>query len=107
MKLTELNPKWVASSAWGEKNGQPYQFSTYERNGMGLVFDCPVHRDHRIVVFFANPIDALPPAEDKFLWQRSGDTFESITLTPSVDASHAQGERTGCWHGHITNGEVK
>ena len=31
-----------------------------------------------------------------------GETFETLTLTPSVDASAA-----GHWHGHVTDGEVR
>jgi hypothetical protein len=34
-------------------------------------------------------------------WQRTGDTFENLTLSPSLDFS-ARGE----WHGSITNGEA-
>ncbi len=41
----------------------------------------------------------IPPG---VLWQRTGETFETLTLSPSVDAS-----RAGCWHGFITNGEVR
>jgi hypothetical protein len=33
------------------------------------------------------------------LWQRTGETFETLTLTPSVDCS-----AWGHWHGFITNG---
>jgi len=36
-----------------------------------------------------------------YLWQRTGETFEDMTLSPSIDASNS-----GHWHGHITNGEV-
>jgi|CXWL01.1.fsa_nt_gi hypothetical protein len=70
---------------------------------MGITFDCPVHKTHRLGVMFANPIDGLPPdSSATHLWQRSGDTFETMTLEPSVDAS-----KVGCWHGKVTNGEIK
>lgn len=84
------------------------------RHGMGLSFLCPVHRDHRLVVMFANPIDGLPaatPEEGHYQWQRTGETFETLTLGPSIDASgstHGNGAiETPCWHGYITSGEVK
>lgn len=34
-------------------------------------------------------------------WQRTGDDFETLSCTPSIDASQA-----GHWHGFITNGEA-
>ncbi len=38
------------------------------------------------------------------VWKRgSGDTFETLTLTPSIDANV---DIAGHWHGFITNGEV-
>jgi hypothetical protein len=40
----------------------------------------------------------IPPG---CLWQRTGDTFETLSLSPSVDAS-----RAGCWHGFLTNGAI-
>jgi uncharacterized protein DUF6527 len=43
--------------------------------------------------------EVVPPG---YLWTRTGDTFEMLTLSPSVDASKA-----GCWHGFVTNGEVQ
>ncbi len=37
-------------------------------------------------------------------WQRTGETFDTLTLTPSI---HSRKEKGGCgWHGFITNGEV-
>lgn len=99
MKLAELDPHFFSD---GE-----------ERHGMGISFECPHCRDHRLGVYFANPIDGGPPATEESrrwtdgtgrlrmmpLWQRTGDTFETISLSPSVDASES-----GHWHGFITNG---
>lgn len=42
----------------------------------------------------------IPPG---VVWTRvSGETFDTLTLSPSVDAS-----RAGCWHGFLQNGEVR
>jgi hypothetical protein len=41
----------------------------------------------------------IPPG---VLWRRAGETFETLTLNPSVDAS-----RAGCWHGFVTESEVR
>lgn len=99
MQLTELNPRWCmdADIVIGGVN-RHYE----ERHGMAITFDCPHCRKERLGVWFANPIDGLPPTDDAaHLWQRSGETFETLSLSPSVDAS-----AHGHWHGFITNGVV-
>lgn len=76
---------------------------------MGITFECPRHHhtphEDFLGVWFANPIDGGPPAPpdgtNTARWQRAGDTFETLTLTPSVDCS-----QVGCWHGFIRNGEI-
>jgi hypothetical protein len=40
--------------------------------------------------------------KDGVLWQRTGDDFEDLTLTPSIDASNS-----GHWHGFITGGQIQ
>lgn len=59
---------------------------------------------HIISIAFENPLDGGPPAPGRLHWKRTGDTFETLTLAPSVDASrtHPQG-----WHGFVINGEVR
>lgn len=77
-------------------------------------------------MFFANPIDAVNPinlsemlevqtdCDNKLyegwmadhhvgsvLWTRTGDTFENLSLSPSIDCS-----KWGGWHGFITNGII-
>jgi hypothetical protein len=84
MKLIELDPRWIRS---GEN-----------RQGMGISFNCP-NADYKIAVWFENPIDGSEPIVGKTLWMRTGETFEDLTLHPSVDCSPQ-------WHGHVTNGEI-
>jgi hypothetical protein len=95
MRLADLNPRWVGLTRSFDKTVK-----------MGVSFDCPHCREQRIVVSFVQPIDPenllamtdwQPGAERQ--WDRSGDTFETLSLLPSVDASPH-------WHGRITNGEV-
>lgn len=115
MRLIDLNP------AWG--GGHP------DRQGIGLWFDCPgtccadkaaIGRDAdgkainfdpeegktkkmRLFVHFANPVDGGPQFGTRgTFWQRTGDTFETLTLFPSVDASGF-----GHWHGWIQGGEIR
>lgn len=98
MKLTDLNPRGVVD-AQIVIGGRPVRDE--DRHGMGLSFECPHCREVRLAVFYANPIDGKPPSPDHLLWQRTGDTYETMTLSPSIDAS-----ASGHWHGHIQNGEV-
>jgi len=101
MQLTELHPKWVGVHNWC---GNPHF-------RCGIVFDCPHCLKQRIAIFFTPPID--PDHEwDKFdraelypdhpKWTRQGETFDTITLTPSIDVSQYEH-----WHGFIENGQIK
>lgn len=91
------------------------------RTGVGLAFDCP-HGEacpksamggddpelrawyRRHYVDFANPLDGGPSVRAEHAWQRTGETFDTLTLTPSI---HSVADKGGCgWHGFITNGEV-
>jgi hypothetical protein len=113
VRLVDLNPRW---------------FALPERHGQGVSFACPhctgpVPDRTRLSAAFANPLDGgaaidlaakvlwptlaqgnapgivtVPPG---VLWTRQGDTLETLTLTPSIDAS-----RSGHWHGFITNGAI-
>ena len=91
MKLTDLDPRWVADG---------------DGRRIGVSFICPHCKpsggDYRLAVGFANPIGS-GPADDGWHvhWQRAGEAFETLTLAPSIDAS-----KSGHWHGFITNGEV-
>jgi hypothetical protein len=113
MKLTDLKPRWFDVPGVGT-------------NKDGITFLCPcdackkLPEPRRLAVQFANPIgsDPLPQMTQKeknvhlfelrtfdvapsTLWQRTGETFEDLTLSPSVDAS-----KSGHWHGYISNGQI-
>lgn len=108
MKLTELNPKWIGP-AWGQHGdpGLPAGIIS------GIRFDCPHCRVQRLAVMFEPPIDPtnylkipLGKLDGVNVWHREGDTFETLSLSPSIDtvgAVHTEGH----WHGFITNGEVQ
>lgn len=112
MLLMDLAPRWGVDADI-VLNGVSQHFEG--RHGMGMTFACPhcvalhpgvLERGGPVQflgVWFANPIDGLVPTDGAtHLWQRGGDSFENLTLTPSVDASSS-----GHWHGFITNGEIK
>lgn len=111
MRLVDLNPRWFAEPG---------------RHGQGLSFDCPhCAGGVRLSAPFTVPLDGgapislehgvlwptLQPRPDDapgrvtvppgIHWTRTGDTFETMTLVPSIDAS-----RSGHWHGFITNGAI-
>lgn len=102
MRLADLNPVFLSTGGAGvtsSATGEPMP----ETKGVGVVFDCPCGNhaeEHRCYVPFANPIGPGPHVNAKG-WTRTGDTFDTLTLKPSI-------QRIGCgWHGFITAGEVR
>lgn len=107
MKLTDLSPHWI--SLGPDKSGDDH---------LGITFRCP-HcpvgergETTYLGVWFAQPVDPNHHPDidwptymlvhpTQHFWQRTGETFDTLTLTPSVDAS-----AHGHWHGFITNGDV-
>jgi len=95
MKLTDLNPRWYVLQHDGPI--------------VGLTFDCPHCRTERLGVKFHHSgqeamIDAYIMAhspDTNHIWTMTGEAFDNLSLSPSVDAS-----ASGHWHGFITNGEA-
>ena len=102
MKLTDLNPRLVSYGGEGitKEDGSLIP----EQNGVGIGFECPCGEcGERVYIGFKNPIDGSEQVDnDRASWQRTGNTFERMTLTPSI-------QRMGkCrWHGYLTDGELK
>jgi hypothetical protein len=106
MKLTDLSPKWIQLSNW----------SSPARYYVGVSFYCPhcdvnapksgPNRRRRLAVRFWPHIDLddvaktfACPIPQNGEHHRIGDTFDTLTLTPSVGF-----ESIGHWHGHVYNG---
>jgi hypothetical protein len=100
MKLTTLEPRWVAIGDSG-------------KFVIGVTFNSPT-TGKRLGCLFANPIDPegwIPRIgncmdnpgfmPDSKRWLRTGETFDTLTLSPSLDFS-----QHGEWHGHINAGEA-
>mgnify|MGYP001612202667 CR=1 FL=1 len=93
MTLTTQKAKWVNLPNW---TGPSYF--------VGVTFDC-THCGCRLAVNFWPPIDPEKLSEiygfskpAGLCWTRqSGETFENLTLMPSIDVS-------GHWHGHVQRG---
>jgi hypothetical protein len=92
-RLIELNPRWYIAAD--------------SPDILGITFDCPCCKVIRLGVPFVEVIDrdGLPDdvhwGRPGVKWNRSGETFETLSLSPSIDAS-----AFGHWHGHISSGEV-
>lgn len=97
MRLADLDPRWYVATKLGPR--------------VGFTFNCPhcpsddphrlgvaVHQDGLIDPEPENP-KCWPPGH---VWEMTGGEFwDTLSLTPSVDASKA-----GHWHGFITNGQI-
>ncbi len=106
MRLADLNPQWMDAGGEGvtKADGSPAP----KRHGVGVLLTCPCGacgEDKLLYVPFENPLDGGPSlSPERPLWTRSGDTFEALTLTPSILRNPSRG---GCgWHGYVTNGEI-
>ncbi len=103
-RLVELHPEWVSHGV---------------REKVGFTFECPLHRSscRRLAVLFANPIDGGPSIDEDgqerremalgwhlvCRWERTGTTFEEMTLSPSL---HFQVGQETHWHGFVRDGQV-
>ena len=113
MRLVDLDPRWVGAGGEGVYHRGPNGdlIPAPERHGVAITFRCPCgthQRDDeydtdRVVVEFNNPLDGGPPHDPRpaARWDRTGDTFETLTIRPSIQRIGGCG-----WHGYITNGEA-
>lgn len=106
MRLTDLQPVWLTDGP----------------GIVGVLFNCPCAKCRgdgcKLGVRFANPTNGVPPTPNDEArvannrgrrWVRIGDSFETLSIQPSIDATK---DRDGNdlpreqqhWHGFITNG---
>jgi len=102
--LVDLNPRWVGAGGEGiyDRDGN----AVPERHGVGIAFDCPCGCGLRGYVDFENPLDGGPPKviPGHPCWKREGETFETLTLSPSI----LRKEPRGCgWHGFLRDGHFE
>lgn len=96
MRLSDLNAVLVRHE---EPDGLRY--TSNMKGAQGIQLDCPCGEGHALLLWFSNPLDAVPVPihiHPMARWQRMGEDVASLTLAPSVDAH--------CWHGFIKNGEI-
>lgn len=104
MRLVDLNPTWIIQDG----------------HRIGFTFKSPIKQEYRQSCFPAPPstreqldlFDALhgedsivQPCNPKHRWNIVGgiesSSFETMTVTPSLDGSNG-----GLWHGFISNGFI-
>lgn len=103
MRLTDLNPAYVGHGGEGvfrTSDGSPIPF----RDRIGVRFDCPCGKcGTHVVILFNNPPDGGPCCDaTQNHWTRTGDSFENMSLTPSI----LRKQKDCDWHGFVTNGEI-
>ncbi len=84
--LTRCNPKWIGLLR--------------PNSGEGLTFDCPTcGPGHKLAIYFSNPVDGNSAASwQDPTWKREGETFDSLTVEPSIQYP--------CFHGWIEDGKI-
>lgn len=101
MRLSDLSPRFVGAGGEGvyRADGSPAP----ERAGVGIMLSCPCGCASDLYVPFDKPLDGGPPldSDSRHVWQRQGETFENLTLSPSILRIGGCG-----WHGWIRNGEI-
>jgi hypothetical protein len=99
-RLVDCNPRWVTSRYSGYDDGVV----------RGVFFDCPEgHEGCSHAIPFTPALDGTASEtwqENGAQWQRTGDTFETLTLSPSI--RNAPREDTGCaLHIFIRDGQIE
>lgn len=73
----------------------------------GVNFQCPLCREGWVCVPFANPVGGGEPIPGRgTLWQRTGETIDALTLTPSVNAEGCCDAPCPGWHGWVRDGRI-
>lgn len=99
-KLIDLEAYFIGAGGPGVSNADGSEAE--DRHGVGVAMNCPCGCDRGLFVPFANPLDGKPQHGPQG-WQRTGDTIETLTLSPSV---LRKGPESCGWHGWIRNGEA-
>lgn len=100
MRLTDLEPRWYSNPSVDPHARHGFTFRCPHCPENGTRLGVAVHVDG--TNFDPEPDNAQCFATGETVWNvTAGDSFDNISLSPSVDAS-----KHGHWHGFITNGEI-
>jgi Family of unknown function (DUF6527) len=120
--IARLTDPWFDAQFLKNTTARGHEESDALEGADGVFFWCPCGygkpefpldgaRPHGVIVSFANPRGCAPAPADAgsrsrnggpSRWTMSGTGLADLTLTPSVDVG-----TPSCWHGFITNGEVR
>ena len=98
MRLTDLSPRWLSKDVFMFRSPTGAgDWITCKRVEMPFKDQCKlIYEDNPDLVGQTVVITVANMA-----WKFSGDDFDTMTITPSIDAS-----ASGNWHGFITNGVI-
>jgi hypothetical protein len=86
--LLDLGPQWIGVIRTPE-------------HGEGIALACPkCGPEHTLAAYFSNPLDGGVAAPSSSHWKRTGETFDDLTIEPSIQYPHCG------FHGWIENGLV-
>lgn len=103
MKLADLKPQFMRTVDYYTV----HSVDTLEE-AQGIAFDCPScgavpgapKRGHRMLIWFAGR--GTPDEwEPKPRWAVSGTGYSDLSISPSINGGAT------CWHGFITDGEIR
>lgn len=108
MRLTDLDPSWLVKD--GVRVGFMFKSPKTETKYYQSCFVVPTPKREQFSLFISVLGEqgewGVQPCKPDFAWTVAGGienaTFETMTVTPSLDGSPG-----GLWHGFITNGEIR
>lgn len=103
-RLVDADPRFLDWSP--DRAINPHLADKPDRCGVLVLFECPIHDDCHVSVQFRNALDGGGPLQPEGpSWERTGDTAETLTLSPSI---RVLGGPNGCeWHGFIRAGRFE
>lgn len=96
MKLTDLSPRWLSPNVFMFKSPSGAgDWLTCKRVAMSFKDQMHLIYEENLDLKGQTVVHTRP----EMAWTFAGNDFETMTVTPSIDAS-----ASGNWHGFITNG---
>lgn len=98
MRLIDLSPRWLSPDVFMFRSPSGHgNWLTCKRVAMSF-------KDQAKLIYVDNPDlkgEVIVTTVDHMAWAFTGNDFNTLSVTPSIDASNS-----GNWHGFITNGEI-
>lgn len=98
MRLIELKPRWIHPNLMSF-------LCPHCRANILTVKDIVMHNKEQRELYESVYGDdwnkVVVPCSHETIWTFSTRDFETMSITPSIDASPA-----GCWHGYVMNGAI-